>query len=149
MKLYLNNVGIIKDSEIQLDGLTVITGKNSSGKTTVGRALYSLICAGNNTVEAFEDARRRYVFSAIYDEKNNIILKPQHIKMDDLNKELEKLSDYTIITKDELEEYDNKEDYSPNIMKIIEYFKDKESINPHGVNPDYLKLTEAEESKLN
>ena len=95
------------------------------------------------------DARRRYVFSAIYDEKNNIILKPQHIKMDDLNKELEKLSDYTIITKDELEEYDNKEDYSPNIMKIIEYFKDKESINPHGVNPDYLKLTEAEESKLN
>lgn len=65
MKLYLNNVGIIKDSEIQLDGLTVITGKNSSGKTTVGRALYSLICAGNNTVEAFEDARRRYVCSQL------------------------------------------------------------------------------------
>ena len=95
------------------------------------------------------DARRRYVFSAIYDENNNVILKPQHIKMDDLNKELEKLSDYTIITKDELEEYENKEDYSPNIIKIIEYFKDKEPINPHGVNPDYLKLTEAEESKLN
>ena len=95
------------------------------------------------------DARRRYVFSAIYDENNQIILKPQHIKMDDINKELEKLSDYTIITKDELEEYDNKEDYNPDILRIINYFKDKESINPHGVNPDYLKLTEAEESKLN
>ena len=95
------------------------------------------------------DARRRYVFSAIYDENNQIILKPQHIKMDDINKELEKISDYTIITKDELEEYDNKEDYNPDILKIITYFKDKEPINPHGVNPDYLKLTEAEESKLN
>ena len=95
------------------------------------------------------DARRRYVFSAIYDENNQVILKPQHIKMDDINKELEKLSDYTIITKDELEEYDNKEEYNPDILKIITYFKDKEPINPHGVNPDYLKLTEAEESKLN
>lgn len=95
------------------------------------------------------DARRRYVFSAIYDENNQVILKPQHIKIDDINKELEKLSEYTIITKDELEEYDNKEDYNPDILKIINYFKDKEPINPHGVNPDYLKLTEAEESKLN
>lgn len=95
------------------------------------------------------DARRRYVFSAIYDKNNQIILKPQHIKMDDINKELEKLSDYTIITKDELEEYDNKEEYNPDILKIITYFKDKEPMNPHGVNPDYLKLTEAEESKLN
>ena len=95
------------------------------------------------------DARRRYVFSAIYDENKEVILKPQHIKMDDLNKELEKLSNYTIITKDELEEYEDKEEYDPDILKIISYFKDKEPINPHAVNPDYLKLTEAEESKLN
>lgn len=95
------------------------------------------------------DARRRYVFSAIYDKDNKVILKPQHIKMDDLNKELEKLSDYVIITKDEFEEYENTFDYNPDILKIITYFKEKENINPHGVNPDYLKLTEAEESKLN
>ena len=50
MKLYLNNVGIVKDSEVKLEGLTVITGKNSSGKTTVGKTIYSLISAGNNTV---------------------------------------------------------------------------------------------------
>lgn len=95
------------------------------------------------------DARRRFVFSAIYDENNNQILKPQHIKIDDLNKELEKLENYSIITNDELEEYENKEPYNPDIMKIIKHYKDKENINPHAVNPDYLKLTEAEESKLN
>lgn len=94
------------------------------------------------------DARRRFVFSAIYDENNNQILKPQHIKIDDLNKELEKLENYSIVTNDELDEYENKEPYNPDIMKIIKYYKDKENINPHAVNPDYLKLTEAEESKL-
>ena len=95
------------------------------------------------------DARRQYVFSAIYDTNNRQILKPQHIKIDDLKQELEKIEDYIVITNDELEEFDNKEKYDPDIMKIINFYKDKKAINPHAVNPDYLKLTEAEESKLN
>ena len=65
MKLYLNNVGIVKDSEVKLHGLTVITGKNSSGKTTVGKTIYSLISAGNNTVEAFDESRRLYICSQL------------------------------------------------------------------------------------
>ena len=28
------------------------------------------------------------------------------------------------------------------------HYKDRENINPHAVNPEYLKLTEAEESRL-
>ncbi|MBQ3512031.1 MAG: tRNA (adenosine(37)-N6)-threonylcarbamoyltransferase complex dimerization subunit type 1 TsaB [Bacilli bacterium] len=118
--------------------------------TTITSLEAMMLSSNTNKIKVpMIDARRRYVFSAIYNENNQVILKPQHIKMDDLNKELEKLSDYTIIAKDELEEYDNKEDYNPDILRIINYFKDKEAINPHGVNPDYLKLTEAEESKLN
>lgn len=118
--------------------------------TTITSLEAMMLSSNTNKIKVpMIDARRRYVFSAIYDENNQVILKPQHIKMDDLNKELEKLSDYTIIAKDELEEYDNKEEYNPDILRIINYFKDKEAINPHGVNPDYLKLTEAEESKLN
>ena len=118
--------------------------------TTITSLEAMMLSSNTNKVKVpMIDARRRYVFGAIYDENNQVILKPQHIKMDDINQELEKLSDYIIITKDELEEYDNKEDYNPDILKIVNYFKDKEPINPHGVNPDYLKLTEAEESKLN
>ena len=41
-----------------------------------------------------------------------------------------------------------RERYDPSILKIVNYFKDKETINPHSVNPEYLKLTAAEESKL-
>lgn len=118
--------------------------------TTITSLEAMMLSSDKNKVKVpMIDARRGYVFGAIYDENNQTILKPQYVKIDDLNKELEKLSDYTIITKDELEEYDNKEEYSPDIIKIITYFKDKEPINPHGVNPNYLKLTEAEESKLN
>ena len=33
-------------------------------------------------------------------------------------------------------------------LKIINKHKNDKSINPHSVNPNYLKLTEAEESRL-
>lgn len=65
MELYLDNVGIIKDSKLQLDGLTVITGKNSSGKTTVGKVMYSLLSAGSDLEEAFETSKKEYIVSKI------------------------------------------------------------------------------------
>ena len=94
------------------------------------------------------NARRGYVFAAIYDEDYNEILKPQHIKMDDLKEQLKDISDYEVISNDDLEPFTNIESYDPDMEKIVNYFEDKEPINPHAVNPDYLKLTEAEESKL-
>lgn len=48
MQINLENVGIVKNSSIALDGLTVITGKNNSGKTTVGKTLYALLDAVSN-----------------------------------------------------------------------------------------------------
>lgn len=94
------------------------------------------------------DARRNYVFAAIYDKEKNTILKPQHIKLDDLEKEFNKLDNYVIISNDNFEKYENIEKYNPDILKIINYVKNNEPTNPHAVNPEYLKLTEAEESKL-
>ena len=93
------------------------------------------------------NARRGYVFGAIYGENQEELLKPQHITIEDLKKELEKYSAYEIITNDEFEEIPNTVSYSPNFLKIVQYFKNKKEINPHAVNPEYLKLTEAEEKK--
>lgn len=95
------------------------------------------------------DARRNYVFSGIYDEDNNELLKPQHIHLDALMEKLNEIGNYTIITNDEFDDFSCVEKYDPDLNKIIDYFKNKESVNPHSVNPEYLKLTEAEESKLN
>jgi len=94
------------------------------------------------------DARRNYVFAAIYDKDKKVLLKPQHIKLDVLENELEKLDEYVIISNDEFETFDNIDKYNPNLLKIVNWVKNNEPINPHAVNPEYLKLTEAEESKL-
>lgn len=94
------------------------------------------------------NARRGYVFAAIYDENQKAILKPQHILINDLEEKLKSISDYEIISNDEFKEFPNITKYNPDFKRIIKEFKDKECINPHAVNPEYLKLTEAEESKL-
>lgn len=61
MQIRLKNIGIVKDSTIVLDGLTVITGKNNSGKTTVGKTLYSLFDAVTNIQRKAENDRCVYV----------------------------------------------------------------------------------------
>ena len=94
------------------------------------------------------NARRGYVYAAIYDENQQELLKPQHIKQVDLEKEYQKYPNREIITNDEFDNLEKVTSYTPNMLKIVQRFKDKESINPHAINPDYLKLTEAEESKL-
>ena len=94
------------------------------------------------------NARRGYVYGAIYDSSYKEILKPQHIELDKLMKYLNDKEDYEIISNDNFDDEIKRERYDPSILKIVNYFKDKETINPHSVNPEYLKLTAAEESKL-
>lgn len=92
------------------------------------------------------DARRGYVYGAIFDEDNNEVFKACHISLEELKEDINKLDkDVVIITNDELDLEYNKEEYKPDILKIVEKYKDRENVNPHFVNPEYLKLTEAEE----
>lgn len=114
--------------------------------------IYSLeamaLSSDNNTYHVpMINARRGYVFAAIYDENYKEILKPQHIQLVDLQEKLKEIDNYEIISNDEFDDIEVIP-YEPNLLKVVDYFKDKENINPHAVNPEYLKLTEAEESKL-
>lgn len=61
MKFSVKGIGIIKEADIKIDGLTVIAGSNNSGKTTVGRALYSVVKA----VEKLEEKQDMDRTSAI------------------------------------------------------------------------------------
>jgi len=47
MELQLKNIGMIKEANVKIDGLTVIAGENDTGKSTVGKALYVVM----NTLE--------------------------------------------------------------------------------------------------
>jgi len=94
------------------------------------------------------DARRGYVYAAIYSKERKEILFPQHIKLSLLEDRLSKLNDYLIITNDEIKLEGIKVTYKPDILNIVTTFKNRRNINPHSVNPNYLKLTEAEESLI-
>jgi len=47
MQLKLKNIGMIKEADVEIAGLTVIAGENDTGKSTVGKALY-LACVDTN-----------------------------------------------------------------------------------------------------
>ena len=45
MRLKIENIGKVRSADVKLNGLTVIAGGNSSGKSTVGKVLFSAIKA--------------------------------------------------------------------------------------------------------
>lgn len=50
MRLKIENIGKVKHADVKLNGMTIIAGENSSGKSTVGKMLFS-------SVKAVADAR--------------------------------------------------------------------------------------------
>lgn len=104
-------------------------------------------CKYDGPIVSVIDARRNYSYASIYDGEN-CILKPQHISNGELEKVINTLDNYIIVTNDDTSLNGEKCDYDPDILTIVNNYVEKESINPHLVNPEYLKLTEAEESRL-
>ena len=92
------------------------------------------------------NARREACYAAIFDGDKNI-LNGEYMTIEKLKMILLGLNkDYIFISNDSFPF--EVEKYSPDILNIVLYYKDKENINPHMVNPVYLKLTEAEENRL-
>jgi len=49
MELQLKNIGMIKEANVKIDGLTVIAGENDTGKSTLGKFLYFTVFHRENT----------------------------------------------------------------------------------------------------
>ena len=93
------------------------------------------------------DARRNFVFSTIYDNNNKqFILKEQYINLNTLYAVLDSITgNILFVTNDNIETKYNKINYEPNISRIVKVTKNRLEINPHKIDANYLKLTEAEE----
>lgn len=72
MNIRLKEIGIVFNSDMALDGLTIITGKNNSGKTTIGKALYSILDAVSDIQQKFQADKVFYIRTRL-DEVRNIL----------------------------------------------------------------------------
>lgn len=43
MEINIENIGVIKKADININGLTVICGENDTGKSTIGKSLFALV----------------------------------------------------------------------------------------------------------
>lgn len=112
MKFTLKNIGLIKNSEIKLDGLTVITGRNNSGKTTVGKALYACIEGTLSTQDRFNAYKRNFILDIFRD----IYYMLDDIIKDDIDDDIDEDA-YEDIDNDDNEEIKN--DF---IHKLFEFY---------------------------
>lgn len=80
MRLKLQNIGIIEEADINVDGITLIAGQNDSGKSTVGKVLYAIIKGFNQNINLFQE------------EKNGMMTYSYQEILKDLKKEFNDIS---------------------------------------------------------
>ena len=115
MDFTIKNVGVVKESTIKLDGLTVITGANNSGKSTIGKALYATI-EGLNNIEQKRERELRFYFQRIQD----FIVRTLHLDAISSYIDYEKISD------------DDQKFF--NMLLISAYRFDAEPVDIDGIN---------------
>lgn len=59
MKISVRNIGLINRADIELEGITVIGGYNCSGKSTILKAIYSLLYSNLDIKKKIEEEKKR------------------------------------------------------------------------------------------
>ncbi|EHZ0415943.1 TPA: AAA family ATPase [Campylobacter coli] len=72
-KLYLENIGIIKEANINLEGLSVIAGENDTGKSTVGKILMALIKTHNMSEWKTKKSNKIWIKERAFDKLMDLI----------------------------------------------------------------------------
>ena len=87
MFLHIKNLGLIDVAEIELNGITVIAGKNNTGKSTVSKALF---CIASSFYDA-ENVIRLERFEAILHRTSSDIANFVYENENDIKKDMEQL----------------------------------------------------------
>lgn len=70
MRIQLENIGKIHQTQIDLNGITAIAGENNTGKSTVGKALFCIFNSFYHLNQKICLARREMIAKAVYDSFN-------------------------------------------------------------------------------
>ncbi|MBN2782582.1 MAG: AAA family ATPase [Campylobacterales bacterium] len=57
MRIELENIGMLKQASVDVDGLTVIAGENDTGKSTIGKIVFCIIKAISRYEEDFKESK--------------------------------------------------------------------------------------------
>lgn len=101
-------------------------------------------CDGDYIIP-YIDARRGYVYAGIYDSNLQVIMKDSYISVDELLVKIPVDKKIVFVGNVNVKGIENPIRSKENIISIIEKHKNDEGVNPHLVNPNYLKRVEAEE----
>lgn len=122
MKLHIENFAKIANADIEINGITVIAGENNTGKSTVGKVLYSLYSAFHdidfkvkeerkksisNILSSSNDYRQK-IFDALDNDPNRLELKKLKREINDISKS----------NPDNIEQFNLKEKYNLDDINI-------------------------------
>ena len=83
------------------------------------------------------DARRGFVYAGLYNKKLDSVIEDKYIDLNELLNELKKYKNIEFVSYDEI--VDNVKEPNINIKKIVSKHSKDIGLNPHSVNPIYLK----------
>ena len=93
------------------------------------------------------DAKHDNYYIGLYDKDNNEIIKEQFIHIDKLLEIINKYNPKLVSDNDIIINNIKVPKQELDFVKIVEYYKDNKTLNPHSVVPNYLKLPQALEDK--
>lgn len=76
MKLRIRNVGKIENAELKLDGITVIAGNNDTGKSTVGKTVFSLFNSLVDIDEKLNSQKEKLIYQMLRREMDDLSMMP-------------------------------------------------------------------------
>ena len=149
-----------------IDKIIVVNGPGSFTGIRIGVTLAKIMAWSRNTpittitsLEAMSqsiqtdklivpiiNARHESCYASIFDH-DKVLFPGEYMSLEKIKMMLIGLNkEYVYVSNDKFPFETCK--YDPDILRIVLKYQDKEEINPHLVNPCYLKLTEAEENRL-
>ena len=108
-------------------------------------AIVKINTTSNKVSDKFKQETSTKTVYVTADKDNTKVIEDSHIYLQDLLDKSKDLDEVTVITNNDLDISIKKEKYDPDILKIVKHYENSDGINPHLVNPIYLKKTEAEE----
>ena len=123
MKLSIKNVGKLKEADVEINGITIITGENDTGKSTVGKVLWSVFNSFYKVYEQIEKERIDFVNEQIYSYIRNLD-KSDNVKKKTLDIATDIIQNYSIYYRNE----ENIKSYITKKFKENNYFIDNERI---------------------